>query len=119
MKNDLELYKAHVRYWLNKLHLNEWGTFFELDMMLDTDAEVRPNFEDMGAVFKLKDGKLDLSIAYVGRHEALELLVSELSYYAEKFYALDFLTPVRHKIIHRLEKVLPLPTDKEVGYKVK
>jgi hypothetical protein len=114
--NELAIFETHAKYWLDKLSLNEWATFFLLDALIDSDAEVVPNFDDMGATFRLKDGDRTLSISYSGRHEALEVLVREIFHYAEQFYSEEFLTPIRHRLIHKLEKVLPLPTDKEVGY---
>ena len=44
MMTDLQLYEAHVKYWMQKFSSNEWATFFTLDALLDTDADVVPNF---------------------------------------------------------------------------
>lgn len=42
------------------------------------------------------------------RHESLELLLAEMDFYLEKFYAPEFVQTLNHNIINRLERVLPL-----------
>ena len=122
MKNDLEQYKAHVCWWLHKLSLEQWMSRFsymedDVDFNdYEADANVEILYDSFGANFHIKKNGRDLSIAYCARHEALELLVSNSFGYLENFYSTKFCAKLRHEIVHRLEKILPLPSDKEVGY---
>lgn len=123
MKNDdLKCYEAHVRWWLKKLSLEQWmPRFAYMDSNAnnddyEADASVEILYDTFGANFNLKQEGRDLSIPYCARHEALEILVSNSFGYLENFYASKFCAKLRHEIVHRLEKVLQLPTDKEVGY---
>ena len=113
MKNDLDLYKAHVAYWTNKISCNDWVKFFKTKHIA-TSAEVARNYADMGATFRLNSGKRELGIPYCAMHEVMELLVGETFYYLERFYSEEFLTPIRHRLIHRIESMCTLPTDEEV-----
>jgi Mn-dependent DtxR family transcriptional regulator len=85
----------------------------------EADASVTLMYDALGANFALKKEGRGLSIPYCARHETLEVLVSDLFSYLENFYASKLCAKLRHETVHRLEKVLPLPTDREVGYKKK
>ena len=55
------------------------------------------------------------SMPHLARHEMLEVLVEETGHELRKFLNKETCLKMGHSIVHRLEKILPLPTDKEVG----
>lgn len=112
--SDYELFQHHVKYWMDRLSLNNYKPFFELEFMANEDASTTPDANDMSATFTLKDGELDNTVAYLARHECLEVVLGEIYTYLEKFYDCDFCKTLGHNVIHRLENILPLPTDEEV-----
>jgi hypothetical protein len=52
----------------------------------------------------------------IARHEMLELLLEPLFALQQNEIHEDKTYRAGHEVIHRLENILPIPSDKEVGY---
>ena len=114
-KPNRELFKAHLGYWKEKLHLGNYS-IIAVDDYEGIGGECRMNHPSLVATISIGEVDEIWTEAVVARHEMLELLM-------EPFYAIcvscihdDIAYRASHEIIHRLESILPLPSDKEVGY---
>ena len=112
---DKELFEAHVRYWRDKLNL---GNYF-IDVAYDYEgvgAECRMNHESLTATIAIGEVDEIWTEAVLARHETLELLIEPLRNIIWKEVNEDRLYRAGHEIVHRLENMLPLPSNKEIGY---
>ena len=114
-KPDMDRFKAHLVYWKDKLNLGNYG-IAATDDYEEVGGECRMNHAALLATIAIGDVDELWTEATIARHEMLELLM-------EPFYSLtvslihkDRAYKASHEIIHRLENILPLPSDKEVGY---
>lgn len=114
-KANRERFLAHLKYWKKTLNLNNYT------------IEVSYDYEGVGAdcsmnhpslCSKIRIGEVDeiWNEAYLARHEMFELLLEPLKSVASRDVPEDDIYRKGHEIVHRLESIVPLPTDKEVGY---
>lgn len=114
-KPNRELFKAHVRYWRDKLNL---ANYF-IDVAYDYEgvgAECRMNHESLIATIAIGEVDEVWTEANLARHEMIELLMEPLKSLLWKEVSEDKAYRAGHEVAHRLENILPLPSDKEVGY---
>jgi hypothetical protein len=114
-KPNFELFKAHLRYWRETLHLA--NNFIEAEYDPDIQgAEVDLNHDSLVPTIRIGSVDEIWTEAVLARHEMLELLLEPLKALLWKEAQSDKTYRAGHEIIHRLENILPLPTNKEVGY---
>lgn len=114
---DLELYKAHVMYWDNRLGLKNWYKTYESAIQPEV-AAIEPKYQERLVNFSIsEDRPSTFPIAELALHEALELLMNDLEETAEEFYSEKYIRRLIHDVIHALESVIALPTDAEVKAK--
>lgn len=114
-KANRERFLAHLKYWKKALNLSNYT------------IEVSYNYEDVGGECAMDHSSLTAVIRIgevdeiwtepvIARHEMLELLLEPMQ--ALLFYEVHENKSYRagHEVVHRLEAILPLPSDKEVGY---
>lgn len=112
-KDDRVLLVAHLKYWKNRLSLNN----YRIEIDYEGTAYGAETFIDhKQMVAHISVGKTDelLTIAYIARHEMLEVLCAPLWRMVQEIYSDAMSQRASHQIIHRLENVLPLPDDKDV-----
>ena len=118
-KEALEKYAQHCNYWAKKLSIGNYFFFFcvtEFDEK-NHPASTEINSDELSVMVYLSDvGEIYGTIQEYARHEMLEVLVDSLADGLYHTYSDDHIQKLRHDVIHRLEKILPLPSDKEVGY---
>jgi len=114
-KPNKELFKAHIRYWKNKLQL---GNFF-IEVSYDYEGvggECMMNHDSLIATISIGEVDGAWTEAVIARHEMLELLMEPLKNLLWKEVHEDKAYRAGHEIAHRLENILPLPSNKEIGY---
>jgi hypothetical protein len=115
-KQDFERYRAHIAYWIKKCSLTNYQWFVAIED-INRDATVGVNWKGRRldfAIAKEREGKF--SIPSLARHEVFEALIGEMSCRLGEFLAEDIIVTITHDIIHRLQEIIPLPSDKEAGY---
>ncbi len=111
---DLKQYTAHLLYWLDRFGLKGYCRQFEVTNV-DSDAVVDIEPHEKNACFQLGEERVgDLSIPYLAQHEALECLLGNISTTLETTYSKDLVKELTHEVIHTLQSILPLPTDREL-----
>jgi hypothetical protein len=111
---DLALYKAHLLYWDEKLGLKNYVKRFESAYQAE-DATCATNHQERFVTFTIgEDRSNNYTIPELARHEALELLFSDLEDSLTEFLADKPVRRMVHDAIHRLENVIPLPKDGQV-----
>ena len=114
-KPNRELFKAHIRYWRDKLNL---GNYF-IEIAYDYEgvgAECRMNHDSLIATISIGEVDEVWTEAILARHEMMELLIEPLKSLLLNEVHEDKSYRAGHEVAHRLEGILPLPSDKEVGY---
>jgi hypothetical protein len=116
-KIDRQRFMAHLKYWQHKLSLTNY-TVVAQDDYDGLGGQCNMNHTSLVAIVSIGETDEVWTLERIARHEMLELLL-------EPFYSIcdDVVHGNRsykaaHEIIHRLEEILPLPTDKEVGFKM-
>ncbi len=117
-QEDFKQYVAHVKWWVNKLGLSNMMPAFKFEKIdSDSDANVFINWGDKLLLFGLNTEREGLmSIPCLAQHEALEGLFGGLTAELTEYLSANAVKGLTHDAIHRLQAILPLPTDKEVGY---
>lgn len=114
--SDLREFKLHCRYWMQTLGLHQYSLVVFIDPMLDrVGAYTQMNHDE--AQMSIALGMIDdaFGVGYLARHEMLEVLLEPL-YETMTGFVNDRVAQRRgHEVIFRLEKVMPIPTDEEVG----
>lgn len=110
---DRALFKRHLLYWRDRLSLNNYRIEIEYDGD-STGADTLIDHKQLVAVITI--GKTDelYTIPYLARHEMLEVLLAPLWRMIQEVYSEAMSQRAAHQIIHRLERILPVPTDEEV-----
>ena len=112
---DFRQYVAHCKYWMTRLSIGQYSYAFVVDD-IERDASITTN-DEMSALVRLGVNREDFySVPWLARHEMLEVLVDDSFRELYQTYNNEYIQEKRHRLIHRLEKILPLPTDKEVGF---
>lgn len=114
-KPNKELFKAHLKYWKEKLHLGNY-TIIAVDDYEGVGGECRMNHSSLIATIAIGEVDEIWTEAVVARHEMLELLMEPLKSLLCNEVHEDKAYRAGHEVAHRLENILPLPSDKEVGY---
>jgi len=115
IKPNKELFKAHLRYWKDKLGLSNY--FIEVDYSLGrVGAECELDHASLCPTITIGDVDEVWTEAILARHEMLELLLEPLKALLWENVHSDKSYRAGHEVIHRLESILPIPSDKEVGY---
>ena len=115
MTADRGRFVAHVKYWKERLHLGNYGITVEYDYD-GVGGECAMNHESLLAIIRIGETDEIWTEPVLARHEMLELLLEPLHNTSRGMVGNDLSYRAGHEIIHRLERILPLPTDKEVGY---
>lgn len=114
-EEDFKQYVAHCKWWMVKLSICEY-TYRFIAENATHPASVTTTDEMLAEVGLALERDDWVSIPMLARHEMLEVLVDDSFKDAYAIYNDDYVQAKRHKLIHRLEKILPIPSDKEVGY---
>ena len=115
MKPDTDRFKAHLKYWKDRLHLGTY-TIFASDDLEEVGGQCEMNHASVIANIRIGETDDFWNEANIARHEMLELLLEPLYALLIKSTHEDLIYRAGHEVIHRLEQILELPTDKEVGY---
>lgn len=115
-REDLEALKLHCRYWMRQFGLNNYSIQVAIDPSLDhvgAYTQMNHNEAQMGIGLGLINRVYN--VGYLARHEMLEVLLEPM-YETMSEYVNDRIAQRRgHEVIFRLEKILSIPTDEEVG----
>ncbi len=114
-EEDFKQYVAHCKYWMAKLSIGEY-TYRFIAENSSHPASVTTTDEMLAEVGIALERDDWVSVPMLARHEMLEVLVDDSFKDAYSIYNDDYVQAKRHRLIHRLEKILPIPSDKEVGY---
>lgn len=114
MSDDRERFLAHVRYWKDVLNLGNYFVSVQ-DGLEDLGGQCEMNHESLLANIRLGEVDEIFTVERVARHEMLELLIEPLYAAMSNCVHPDISYRAGHEVIHRLENILPLPTDEEVG----
>lgn len=117
-KQDFEQYVAHCKYWMKHLSLGNY-TYAFLMQEDDHDARIIHGDPLCITVVIAEEREGFSSVPMLARHEMLEVLVDGLADGLYSMYSDEWVQEKRHGVIQRLEKILTIPTDKEVGYSPK
>ena len=114
-KANRERFLAHLKYWKKALNLSNYIIEAEFDYN-GVGGECSMNHESLIATISIGEVDGIWTEPVIARHEMLELLLEPLR--ALLFYEVHENKSYRagHEVVHRLEAILPLPSDKEVGY---
>jgi len=110
-KRHTELFKHHVKYWLDRLAITEYQVYFEVEDVDGAYGACLADLPGMVATIVLAeywdDEITDDRIKSTARHEAIELLMQPL-WHATLCRELnvDWANSQRHTIIRRLEAIL-------------
>jgi hypothetical protein len=110
-----ELFKTHIRYWRDKLNL---GNYF-IEIAYDYEGvggECRMNHDSLVATIAIGEVDEIWTEAVIARHEMIELLMEPLKNLLWKEVHEDKAYRAGHEVAHRLENILHLPSNKEIGY---
>lgn len=115
MKPDTDRFKAHLKYWKNRLHLGNHTIVATTDF---SEVGGECEMDHHSGVATIRIGEVDefWTEPNIARHEMLELLLEPLYGLLIRYVHEDPIYRAGHEVIHRLEQILELPTDKEVGY---
>lgn len=115
-KDDFARFVAHCKYWMRELSLSNYFFSFREDGDSGDEAYIVPDeaLKNVSVFLNCEDRMF--GVDRLARHEMLEVLVEEMADALMGFLSAERVLKMRHEIVHRLEKVLPLPTDKTVGY---
>jgi len=109
-EKHLAAFEKEARYWISKLGLLDWELSFKREVLDNSRGMLRVNYLDRCASFFLckewTDPNAPLTIANVrdcGKHEAIELLISDLATIANsRFVTDDEWEQTRHSLVQRL-----------------
>lgn len=114
-EQEKKRFVAHLRYWRDKLNLSNQYIYAEYTYDgLGGEANMNHDY----LVSSINVGKIDevWTVPVVARHEMLELLLEPIYALHDREISHEKSQRAGHEVIHRLENILPLPTDKEVGF---
>ena len=114
-KPDKDLFKAHLSYWKNKLSLGHQFIEVAYDYA-GVGAECSMNHESLIATISIGEVDEVWTEAILARHEMLELLLEPIRNITWKDVNEDRFYRAGHEVIHRLENILPIPSDEDIGY---
>ena len=114
MNDARERFAAHVRYWRDALHLANYSIVVTDDLD-ELGGQCDMNHDSLLANIRMGDTDEIWTPERIARHEMLELLIEPLYAVMRDFVHPDISYRAGHEVIHRLENVLPMPSDKEVG----
>lgn len=115
-KQQFNQFVAHLRYWVDKFNLRNWSTTIEAGTDDECGAWIRPHHIYRTMAVQVNEERKFVTYPETARHEAIEMLLSDICRHLEDRYSVNYIQELRHEVVHRLENILPLPTDKEVGY---
>ena len=114
-KPNRERFVAHLKYWKEALHLGAYRINAAYDYE-GIGGECEMNHESLTAIIRIGEVDEIYTEATVARHEMLELLLEPLHALTWENVGNKWAYRAGHEVIHRLENILPIPTDAEVGY---
>ena len=103
---DFARFKAEFRRWQKRLGLMDWHVqFFHGKLQTDRGAEIRTNLEARLCEVRLA-AEWDYRADGLGRHEALELLLTDLDTLCRyRYIRPDEIDSARHAVIQRLSNL--------------
>jgi hypothetical protein len=114
---DMRKFQCHVNYWAEKLGMHSYAIEVIHDTMSDhVGAWTEMHHVERQLIIGISYYNTSYSLAYLARHEMFEALCEPLYKLSDSVVNGNVAQTSGHEIVFRLEKVLPLPTDKEVGY---
>lgn len=115
MSIDREKFLAHLRYWKDHLSLGNYtiGASYDYD---GVGGECEMNHSSLLANISIGETDEIWTEETIARHEMLELLLEPLYSLCSDRVHPDLAYRAGHEVIHRLEEIIPIPSDKEVGY---
>jgi len=114
-EEEFRQYVAHCKWWMVRLSLGQYTYMFTVEAS-SYDASVVTTDELLASVYLAQEREGEMTIPFLARHEMLEVLVDDSFKELYKTHNDEYIQAKRHNLIHRLEKILSLPTDKEVGF---
>jgi hypothetical protein len=109
MKKEFDVFKEEFNKWYKKFELSQFRIYFEEDKKQTPHAEIFTYHEDGYALVKFNPDADSTFInpKYSAKHEAIHLLISDLSDLASSRYITSSeLVEAEEKLVNKLEKLI-------------